>query len=420
MISCRKCGHENPDGTRFCEVCGSYIGWDQERSAATAAPSRTVESSPADEPGEATAPAEEDGAEDPAAAGRWKVKIIELGRSSRAKPDPMAVTPQAAEPQRSPAAKPAPVPPDDVEAVKPDEQQAPPPVRTRHTPAPQPARAPKPGEIRCGNCGRYNPPGTRFCRCGNALPVQPKPAAQATTPAPPALLPWYRRLLGGADRDRVRQATRAARITYDRGLGLRARWVRATLLLGALGIGVTAVAPWGAGLRGFVGDQIQQVRGYEAVTVEKAVVVPADARRRSFPAAFATDGQPSRAWAVGWRGGGRRAPEGACGQVRSPAAGSLVVSLAQASRVDRVTIQPGLQRDNPNWSKQARPRTVELRFSDGTCQRISLGDAFEPQTFDVEARAVSDVQVVILDAYPQQEGRGDLTAISEIGFAARR
>jgi hypothetical protein len=28
-ITCPKCGDENPDGTRFCVVCGEYLAWER-------------------------------------------------------------------------------------------------------------------------------------------------------------------------------------------------------------------------------------------------------------------------------------------------------------------------------------------------------------------------------------------------------
>jgi hypothetical protein len=180
------------------------------------------------------------------------------------------------------------------------------------------------------------------------------------------------------------------------------------------------IGPWGASARAWVGDQIARVRGYETVAVSEAIVDPPGARRRGYLPAYATDGQPSRAWAVGWPTGIRPVTEGRCGEVASPADGSLVVSFARTSRVDRVTIQAGLDRKNENWSKQGRPHTVELRFSDGVCHRITLEDAFSPQAFDVDARAATGVTVVILDAYPHLEGRGNLVAISEIAFTGRR
>jgi hypothetical protein len=192
------------------------------------------------------------------------------------------------------------------------------------------------------------------------------------------------------------------------------------LLLGSLGIAVTAVAPWGAGARGWIGDQVASIRGYESIAVSETVVEPPRAERNGFLATYATDGQPTRAWAVGWSGADKPASQGACGQVKSRAAGVLQVSFAAESSIDRVTVQAGLPRDNQEWSKQSRPKTVELRFSNGDCQLIVLKDGPEPQAFDVGARAVTGVTLVLLDAYRHLEGSGRLVAISEITFARRR
>jgi hypothetical protein len=408
MIPCRKCGHENPDGTRFCESCKAYVGWGRGQPGTRAAVTRPPPPPAQDATEDATQDTSpQDDEQDPVASDRWKVRVIELGRASRRPPSP-AATPQAVPPQ-PPAA-------DEVEAVKPGEQRPPPPRRTpeRHSP-PSSARPPPPGAVQCGNCGRYNEPTTRFCRCGAQLTAPAKPVPTAAGPPPPSPLPWYRRIFGGSPR----QASSTARAGYDRALSLRARWVRVALVLGMLGIGVMAIAPWGAGARDWVAGQIAEIRGYESVAVSETAVDPPSARRAGFLAVYATDGQPTRAWAVGWRGADTPAPEGACGQVDSRASGVLLVSFAQESSVDRVTVQAGLARENQEWSKQSRPRTIELRFSNGDCHRLLLEDRPEPQTFDVSAGAVTGVTVAVLDAYRHLEGSGRLVAISEIAFARR-
>ena len=28
MIECAKCGHRNPDGTEFCQNCGTFLGYE--------------------------------------------------------------------------------------------------------------------------------------------------------------------------------------------------------------------------------------------------------------------------------------------------------------------------------------------------------------------------------------------------------
>jgi hypothetical protein len=167
-------------------------------------------------------------------------------------------------------------------------------------------------------------------------------------------------------------------------------------------------------------DQFANITGrYQPVEVQEAAFVGEDAEPEGFAAAFATDGQPGRAWAVGWDAE-RVVVDEPCAAAEGAASGALSVSFTQDTKVDRITVRAGLDRNNQQWSKQARPRTIDVRFSDGSCKRLDLKDEFGAQRFSVQAAAANGAIVTIVDAYPQHDGPGGLVALSEITFEARR
>ena len=338
-----------------------------------------------------------------------------------------AVLPQAVQPQRpKPAPQPSPEPPPDpddgIHAVLPGERRHQSVARTT-APEQEQAAAPgvlKPGETACPRCGRGNPRGTRFCRCGNQLvatarPTEPPP--RQTTPRR-LKVPWWRRLLGAA-RSGEFTPSGNARIQYNRALEVRTQLVRATVLLAALGLGVGFIGPFG--LRTWVADQFANItQGYKPVAVQESAVVGDAEEPEGTAARFATDGQTSRVWSVGWNTKEQAVVDEPCSPAQSPAAGALSVTFGRPARVDRVTVRAGIDRGNKELaSKQSAPRTVDLQFSDGTCQRLELKNDFSKQKFGVKAGQVENAVVNIVDVYPAADGPGDVVSIAEITFEAR-
>lgn len=387
MIVCPECQRSNTDDTWFCAGCNAYLRWRGGQSP----------------------PAAADAAADPA-----PVRTVEGDDDLAVRTDvPWAIR----------------LPPADVEQVRPVEPAE---VRPPRVEAPPPApvvraRGPRADETPCPNCGRPHQTDRRFCRhCGFELAALAPPAPLTLTP-PPAREPWYRRLLrGGLSRDRrdfrqrMREAGKGARIRYSQALGLRATVFRALFVLATLGIGVSLVGPWGSA-RGWLSDQVARAfpRSYQVVTPAGLAVVPEQPELPGYLPLYAVDGQPSRAWAVGWDQAAERGAAEPCGQAPSVAAASLDVAFPAPVNLGRISVQAGLDRADGDWSKQGRPKTIDVVFSDGTCARLELADSFEPQHHEVEAAGVTAVRITVVDAYPHLDGDGALMALSEVAFAQR-
>jgi hypothetical protein len=316
-------------------------------------------------------------------------------------------------------------------AVQPQEQYAPstPATHAQATStAPQPVvSAPSrpgaldPGQVRCRVCG--NPVGAdrRFCRCGASL----VPAVtRSTTKQAPARLPWYKRLgdVFGGNRDfrrSMRSANRGLRSTYNVGLSIRAKFVRASLLLGAAGVGLSQLGPWGGDLRGQLRDRVDRVvpHSYVDVPVDVVTTDPASRALPGYDPKFAVDGDPGRAWAAPWRptadtGGPCR---------RSGGTPALLVTFPQPATVSRLTIRAGLAAGADERTRQAQPRVLDIQFSDGSCQPVELANTPDAQQFKVTTGSSTSARIVVADVYPAPESQGTpLVSLSEITFQRRK
>jgi len=318
---------------------------------------------------------------------------------------------------------PDPVAGPDLGAVLPQETAPPPPprdldaLRSTAQGLPEP---PGPGEVACPNCGRGVGATRRFCRCGATLTP---PRQQVTESTTERRLPWYRRLgeiFGGA-RD-FRRAMRAAnggiRVTYDVAMATRARFVRTMFLLGAVGIGASQFGPWAPDLRAQVTQRIDRYlpHRYAAVPTDSIRAEPVTRGISGFDLNYAVDGNPERAWAAQWT------QPAAGGQPcnRPGGAPALLITFRTPADVERVVIRAGLADGNDKRALQYRPRRVDIRFSDGTCQVADLADKAEPQTIGVKAAGATLARVVIVDVYAPADAGDELVSLSEIGFEARR
>jgi hypothetical protein len=315
------------------------------------------------------------------------------------------------------------------EAMQPQEQaDLPPRQPTLRAAAPTgPAGAPslprglQVGQVRCQVCGQPVAADRRFCRCGASLIPTATNASSSTTMH---RLPWYRRLgemFGGARdfRRSMRSSNRGLRATYNVGLSARARFTRATMLLAAGGVGLSQFGPWGGELRNQLYSQIDRFRphSYVDVGVDQATTDPVIRGQPGFDVKFAIDGDPGRAWAAPW---GQAAGNGQPCQ-RDGGAAALVVTFRQPSTLDRVTVLPGLAEDNDQRFRQARPKQLDLLFSDGTCEVVDLQDDPGAQHKDITVSNATNVKVTIIDAYPVRDAAGPpVVAISEISFQHKR
>jgi hypothetical protein len=277
------------------------------------------------------------------------------------------------------------------------------------------------GEIRCPVCGHALPEGRRFCRCGASLVKAKGPSSTAGTMA---RLPWYRRLgdFIGSGRDfrrSMRGANRGLRATYNAGLSARTQLVRASLLLGTVGLGLSQFGPWGPDLRGELTGRLDKFlpKSFVDVPVEQAATDPATKALPGYDVKFAVDGDPGRAWAAPW------VPASTNGQPcqRAGGAPALVLTFRQPDAVRRVTIEAGLADGNDERGRQARPRQVDLLFSDGTCTVLDLTDSAAAQHVDVKVNGVTSVRATIVDAYDARDATGTpLVSISELSFQRQK
>ncbi len=329
---------------------------------------------------------------------------------------------------RAPVAPPSAAtgPPTTFEAVSPQETTGA--ASRNHGPTPSastgvhpPPRSPDGrGGPRCHMCGQPVAGGRRFCRCGASVAVhtQAPPAAPLT-----AHVPWWRRpgeLLGGGRdfRRAMRSANGGVRAAYDVTLSMRSRLVRASLLLGTLGIGVSQLGPWGGDLRAQVTDRVDRLlpRSYTALPVGGALTDPATPVLSGYDVGFAVDGDLRRAWAARWQ------PPGDTGAPCDRAGGSpaLLVTFRQPVSVDRLTVNAGLAEDSDERLRQARPRQLDVRFSDGTCAQVDLADVPTAQPVKVHAQLVTRARVVVVDAYPARDRpKVLLMSLSELTFESR-
>ncbi|WP_433731923.1 hypothetical protein ACQP2Y_12860 [Actinoplanes sp. CA-051413] len=72
--------------------------------------------------------------------------------------------------------------------------------------------------------------------------------------------------------------------------------------------------------------------------------------------------------------------------------------------MERVAIRSGLAEGNNRRTLQARPRRIELSFSDGTCVPYQLANSPGEQRIRVKATGVDQVRLTIIDVYPPEDG----------------
>lgn len=364
---CQDCGQPADRDAEFCPSCGAYLDWSAVEGRQEARPVGIV---PAPEP-------------TTAAAG---------GTTAR---QPPAATPssgtQQADGQVRSAAAAAPVIP-----------------TARAAGDSAPARPPAAGG--CPRCGTDNPPERRFCRkC--ALEFSPPAAAGGwTTSSRGPRIPWWRRWFGGHRTPAERRALHA----YRRSLPTRYRVFRAVTAL-------LAVALLGAAVWAVNADPIgwAHARWYdfqntvEPVRDVQAALDPSDAEvRTAFDPANAVDGDAGTAWATAWIPGD---PSATCSAEQRTAERLVLTFAGGVADVRELRIEAGLSEGDERRPLQHRPKVLEVRSSDGTCQTLTLDDVASVQTLALDEPVSTDVLLVdVVDVHPAPPGTTDLVAISEV------
>lgn len=366
---CQECGEPADPDAEFCLRCGAFLEWsslegDDARQEPTA---RVAEHAVAGGPASATAVVPSD--------------------ARAVAPEPDAVVAEAVSapvPVRRPAAESAS-------------------VRT----VTEPVVAVAPAD-RCPRCGTANQPELRFCgKCAQELGRAPSPTGWQARPS--GRVPWWRRIL---NRGRSPSESKALR-AYRRSLPMRYRVIRA--LGGLLALVLVALLVWA-----IRGNPISwaKARWYDVrdtvqpVAVSGAALDPADAQvRPEFEPTAAVDGDPASAWATAWTDGAQ--PAACSGQRGSIEA--LVLRFGEVADVRKLRITAGLPSADPGRLGQFRPRLLEVRSSDGTCQTLPLADVATAQTLELTQAVSTDLlRIDVLDVYAPETAGSDLVAVSEV------
>lgn len=366
---CQECGEPVDRDAEFCLRCGAFLEWD-------------------------SLDGDEDALQEAGIRGSEHASSAGTANATAVAPQDTRTAPQGAE--ATPDAVTAPVP-----VQRPAAENTP--MRAVTQPVPVVSAD------RCPRCGTINAPELRFCgHCAQELGRAP--AAGGWKARPQQRLSWWRRLL---NRGRSPSESRALR-AYRRSLPMRYRVIRA--LVGLLALALVALAvvlirgnpiSWAKARWYDLHDTV------EPVAVSGAVLDPKSAQERpDFGPKAAADGDPATAWATSWTAGAR--PVGCSGD-QPATAEALVLHFDEVADVRKIRVMDGLSADDPNRLTQNRPRRLEVRSSDGTCQALSLADRATAQTVELPKPVSTDLlRIDVLAVYAPEKDGSDLVAISEV------
>jgi hypothetical protein len=381
VLLCKRCNRRHPDGTEWC-TCGAYLPFESEQ----------VDEPPA-------APAEPEPARP-------------LRHVDQAEP---AAAPATGDEQDGAAAVATRTGPE-VEAVLPDR-----PIQRRDAPVTPAERAARTGDVSCPRCQTSNEPTLNFCRrCGNPLSAVADLTVSGGTHRGGWFRSWWDKLRGRVPDDPSRAAMQGNRL-FRKGLSWRSRLFRVGLVGG---VGVAALAMIHPSLRPRVLDAVKDAlpgNQFRVVSSETYEVEnrPEGGEIPDRGAALVVDRAKNTSWAAEWNDpteGMAEAPvDGACHPEPSAATGSLRFTFEDETDLARLRIVPGRWDGDETRANFPRPRLVELRYSDGTCQFIVVEDEGVEQGHPVEAEDLTDVEIRILGVYRGQQADNEV-AITEIAF----
>lgn len=365
-VVCGHCGATNPEGRQFCENCDGFLDWEGQAAEADAAPPAPTRP-PAGSVATPTAPT----APIPPAA-------------------PTAV--------QAPAAPASPATP----------QQAAPRTQPPRIPSPAPPAQTGPPPGACPRCGTLNAATRRFCgHCGEWLVVPSAVPSGREGPRGARRRWWQRR---EAYSSRLSPSTIAFRVFAA---------VAAVVVL----VVVLTLANLHPILR--VTDFVSHLRGTGRVDGVTATAQPADALS-AHTAPWAVDGQRDRGWTTRWTASGNGNPDAACpsGAAKagstpaSATANALVLTLPAPTDIREIGIEAGPTADDER-SGRWQPKTLELRWSDGQCQRVDLADVPDLQRVGVHQGTVRSVTLAVVAGYPPANAGSDRLDIGEVTFWQR-
>jgi hypothetical protein len=264
--------------------------------------------------------------------------------------------------------------------------------------------------VACSRCGTSNDPSRRFCgKCGLFIgePSGNSPMRVDTADR----RPWWQRWL------RPRPGSeRAARRAYRQSLPWPIRLRRVLIacvvvVLGVLYLHFVGRDPitWGRHVLADWRGTVVPVDGVTSAAVTQSAAVP------NFPAQAATDKNSASAWATAFTGPTTPAST-TCSTAAAP--GALLLTAPAQITLRAIMVQTGLT--TPDRPQQWIPRALDLTFSDGSCQRITVNNVPDPQIVRIHAVKTNAVRLVIVAAdRPQGSGALPLAAITETALLVR-
>jgi hypothetical protein len=408
VIICKKCGNRNQDQDQFCASCGSFLEWSGERvvEQAPAPPPPAPAPQPAPPPPAPPSPPagivqrvkEAVGIEPPPPAPPapappstgvgWTPPASVAAAPAPPAPAPPvpAPTPPALSPiGPRPPAPPAPPTPESrlAEAIPPA------PAAARPTPVVAPPVEAQESGVFCSRCGTANDLRRHFCRrCGS-------PLAQAA----PSRVPWWRRLFPQRQSPAAGQRHAPAR---EVTIGSLVRTFVVTLLVVLLAGGLLAyltVPGFHLAVNQRVDTGITQLRRQLGTGIVE--VHPVSARASSeltgHPARFAADLINNDYWAAN------------TGLDKQP---TLTLTFDGPTDLDYLLAINGAP--DADYARLARPKTVQVVYSDGTGQELTLDDSPKATSYTIHARQVTSVTLRVTSVYPA--GGSTAVALTEVEF----
>jgi len=319
---------------------------------------------------------------------------------------PAPIEPPAVRPGAVPVAPPTQPEPRRPDAIPPAQQPA---ARlpTAEAPVrPKPVatverRVAQPGDRICGNCGEANDPTRKFCRrCGSSL-VEAKVVVEKP-------LPWWRRIFrrkpkqpkafAAGERSGSMKAGAQAGLRSGRRIMTYVRLAAGLLVVvGIFGyVGIPSVqkfvneAVGGGGISGIVDN----IRRFVSPTLEpvRPTSVTASQELKDHPGRLAFDTFTNTDWEA------------------SGTSPSLTITFKEPVDLGAVIVHSGAA---DTFVDLRRPASLELAFSDGTSQTLTLKDEHDPQTFDLSASKVDSVTITIVET---NGPAGAPVSLSELEF----
>ena len=427
QVICPDCGTANNPGIEFCVSCGGFLAWEGDAPPAEPAPPVGPQApQQGQHPGAPGAPAPQPPAQ---AAPEQQYRYRSAAPPVPAGPPPAnpPVGPPAGyqqggfEPPPQRFAPPAGDPGGFSYTIRAPAGRAAPQGGPGWPPGPgmledegQVATAP-PGS--CPQCGRVNTPDRRFCgKCGYQL-FTPDPRTPPPKVSPQRKRPWWQRWIPERWLPEKELVSGEAKRAFRRQLPVGIRLRRGFGIAGVLALIIGGLFVMGTNPVRWVKDRIADSKGSLAVIAGVAATAdPVDSPLPTSPASNLVNGDLG-AWGIQW------APTGAApvcvppGAEGSPA--SAILTLPGLTEVRALDLTAGLEETNPLRAVQFRPKTVQLAFSDGTCQTVQLEDAPGTQREDITPVTTGQIRVTVTDAYaPASEGM-PIVSMAEIAVLAR-